>query len=115
MRPEPEKKTKAPEKNEQSSTSGEECGNKEELERVRLRVKNFDWKKSKVWKILTQQFGEKLTHEELTSVAELLSNSLKIKLDRDAKRRKIVLVKWFEENWSYIEPVLRYIVLDYEA
>ena len=98
------------------SPNNEETSNitKEELERVRKRVGDFDWKKSKPWKILTSKFGEKLTHEELISIAELLSTSQRIKLDRDAKRRKIVLIKWFEEHWKIFEPLISYIILDFE-
>jgi hypothetical protein len=35
-----------------------------------------------------------------------------MKLDHDAKRRKTVLIKWFEENWTAIAPFLDYIVLE---
>jgi hypothetical protein len=84
----------------------------EEKERVRRRVGAFDWKESKVWHGLTAHFGPKLNHEELISIAELIASHAKVKLDRDAKRRKIVLLKWFEENWLVVQPLLRVIVLD---
>jgi hypothetical protein len=35
-----------------------------------------------------------------------------VHLDRDAKRRKSVLLKWFEENWNAIYPFLDYVVLE---
>ena len=84
----------------------------EERERVRRRVGGFDWKQSRVWRDLTAHFGPKVNHEELISIAELISKHANIKLDRDAKRRKVVLVKWFQEHWSMIQPLLGAIVLD---
>jgi hypothetical protein len=41
-----------------------------------------------------------------------VASSLKIKLDRDARRRKVVILKWFDENWAEIEPVLPLIILE---
>ena len=84
----------------------------DELNRVHQRVKGFDINKSVAWKTLTQTFGDKLTHEELTSIAELIANTIKIKLDRDAKRRKIVLIKWFEEHWDAVKCYLPIITLE---
>ena len=84
----------------------------QELNRVHQRVKGFDINKSIAWKTLTNTFGDKLTHEELTSIAELIANTTKIKLDRDAKRRKIVLIKWFEEHWDTVRCYLPIITLE---
>ena len=86
--------------------------NNEELNRVHQRVKGFDINKSIAWNALTHTFGDKLTHEELTSIAELISKTANIKLDRDAKRRKIVLIKWFEEHWDTVKCYLPIITLE---
>jgi hypothetical protein len=56
-----------------------------------------------------------LKQEELVSIAELVAQRLRIKLDRDARRRKTVMIKWFDENWLFILPVLRFVVLDKEC
>lgn len=85
-----------------------------ELNRVKMRINGFSLQTSVAWSYLTFKYGEKLTHDELTSIAELISGHVGIHLDRDAKRRKIVLVKWFDENWPVIEPYLQYVVLEYE-
>jgi hypothetical protein len=53
-----------------------------------------------------------LKQEELVSIAELVAQRLRIKLDRDARRRKTVMIKWFDENWQFILPILRFVVLD---
>jgi hypothetical protein len=45
-------------------------------------------------------------------IAGLVAKKLDIRLDRDARRRKIVMIKWFEENWSAVEPLLSNIVLE---
>ena len=84
----------------------------EERERVQRRIDGFNWRKSAVWKQLSCRFGPKLNQEELVSVAELLCEKLNIKLDRDARRRKVVIIKWFEEHCVQIQPMLAMISLE---
>lgn len=84
----------------------------DEKERVKKRIGGFNWKTSYVWKTLTSYFGGKVSHEELTSIAEILAVQSRVKLDRDARRRKAVLIKWYEENWGKISHFLQFIVLD---
>jgi hypothetical protein len=84
----------------------------EERARIQRRVSGFDWANSLIWAHLQHAFGPRLNQNELVSIAELVSQRLRIKLDRDARRRKAVMIKWFHENWQFILPVLRYVVLD---
>jgi hypothetical protein len=72
----------------------------------------FHWKQSLVWAHLNYLYGPKLSQDELISIGELVAQMLQIKLDRDARRRKPVMIKWFEENWCKIQPLLFYVVLD---
>ena len=44
------------------------------------------------------------------SIAEVLGHMLHIRVDREAKRRKEVLIKWFEENIEAIHPMLDKII-----
>jgi predicted oxidoreductase len=57
-------------------------------------------------------YGPKLSHDELVSIGALAANALQIKLDRDARRRKPVMIKWFEEHWIQIQPILWSIKLE---
>jgi hypothetical protein len=50
--------------------------------------------------------------EELISIGHLVAARVGIRPDRDARRRKSVMLKWFEENWTVIEPLLGSIVLE---
>lgn len=84
----------------------------EERERVKRRISGFDWRHSIAWQELTALFGDRLTQNELISIAELVSAHIKLKLDRDAKRRKTVLIKWFQEHWIMIYPILGMISLN---
>ena len=45
-------------------------------------------------------FGSHVSHRFLLDIANQLSQKLNISIDRDTKRRKLVLVKWFEEHWD---------------
>lgn len=85
-----------------------------ELERMRVdkRLKGFQVKDSIAWKEICKRFGSNLNQVELLSIAEVIGNQLNIKVDREAKRRKEVLIKWFDENYSSIGPFLDKIVLE---
>jgi hypothetical protein len=83
-----------------------------EKSRIATRLDGFNPKDNDVWRAITGKFGATLKQPELLSIARILSANANIKLDRDAKRRKSVLVKWFEENWSSISPFLEYVVLE---
>ena len=83
-----------------------------EKERIASRLSGFNPKDNMVWHEITQRFGASIKQPELLSIATVLAQNANIKLDRDAKRRKSVLIKWFEENWAVIKPFLDYVVLE---
>jgi uncharacterized protein YbjT (DUF2867 family) len=83
----------------------------QERERVLRRVDGFNWRESPAWLELVARYGPRLSQEELVSIADLASNGLQIRLDRDARRRKSVMIKWFEEHWDRILALLPIIVL----
>jgi hypothetical protein len=83
-----------------------------EKERISSRMAGFNPKDNDVWRKITERFGPNIKQPELLSIAQVLSSSCNVKLDRDAKRRKSVLIKWFEENWGTISPFLDYVVLE---
>ena len=83
-----------------------------EKERIASRLSGFNPKDNMVWHEITQKFGASIKQPELLSIATVLAQNANVKLDRDAKRRKSVLIKWFEENWAAIKPFLDYVVLE---
>lgn len=74
--------------------------------RISKRVENWIPENSSVWKNLQALFGERVQFRILLDLAQLISEDQTIQLDRDAKRRKVVLVKWFEEHWDQISPII---------
>ena len=83
-----------------------------EKDRISERMAGFNPKDNEVWRTITAKFGPNIKQPELLSIAMVLSTNCNIKLDRDAKRRKSVLIKWFEENWATLAPYLDYVVLE---
>ena len=77
-------------------------------QRAKARLSGFDAYDSKQWHVLTSRYGE-MNHCELLSMARVISEVLRIPIDRDANRRKEVLIKWFSEHWDRIEPILEYV------
>jgi hypothetical protein len=82
-----------------------------EKQRIADRLYGFDHRDNDVWKAISQKFGTNIKQQELLSIASVLAERAGIRLDRDAKRRKSVLVKWFDENWAAVSPYLDYVVL----
>ena len=85
--------------------------NCDEKQRIAMRMNGFDLKENHIWDELSKRFGANIKRGELTNIAKVLADAANIKLDRDAKRRKSVLLKWFDEHWETISPLLDYIVL----
>lgn len=79
----------------------------EERKRVKKRMANFDRKDSQAWKFLSLIYGPQIKQDKLISIAEYVASCLKIYIDRDARRRKSVLIKWFDENWNRIAPFFK--------
>jgi hypothetical protein len=49
-------------------------------------------------------------------VAEVIAINVKLALDRESKRKKPALIKWFDENFELIGPFLdRLILLDMDG
>ena len=75
------------------------------------RLSGFDYKNSVPWKAIVRRFGPSLTQRELLSIANLLAQTCARTIDRDAKRSKAMMIKWFDENWHYIGPFFNHVVL----
>jgi hypothetical protein len=82
-----------------------------EKRRIASRLSGFNPKETPVWQEITRRFGPNVKQPELVSIASVLAQSANIRLDRDAKRRKSVLIKWFQENWDNVPPFLDYVFL----
>lgn len=80
--------------------------NEYEHYRNELRLRDFNEKDSSAYAKLCELFGPKPSQQELLSLAQVVSANLNILLDREAMRRKKVLIKWYDENFSKIESFL---------
>ena len=72
---------------------------------IKKRLKGFHWKESAAWHDITRFFGPGLSQEELLAIAEILASAAGLKTDREARRRKEVLIKWFDENYNVLRPM----------
>jgi hypothetical protein len=83
-----------------------------ERQRVENRLMGFDANRSRAWQDIRERFGDSLNQSELLSLAEVLGAEIGVKVDREAKRRKEVLIKWFDENYSSIQNILSTIQME---
>lgn len=77
---------------------------KYESDFVKEKLKGFDPKTSRAWTSLTSRYGPKINQNQLLSLAEVVSYQLNVGLFREYKRRKEMLIKWFDENYDVVWP-----------
>jgi len=61
---------------------------------------------------LERVFGRKLKQTDLQHIGTAISNKTGLKLDRETKRSKVLLVKWFTINWRIVQDNLTAINLE---
>lgn len=71
----------------------------------------FDYKACEAYALLSEKFGTNLRHQELVMIASKVAKTLNIKVDRDAKRRKDLLFKWFQDHLNEIQPLLKTMIV----
>jgi hypothetical protein len=69
-----------------------------------MRLKDFDPENCPAAKLLTQLFGGTINATDLIQLAETCAFCLDIYLDRKARRRKSVLLKWFNGSLQIVGP-----------
>ena len=87
-------------------------GSNSEKVRIQQLLHGFDQKVSPAWKTITTAFGPDVKQISLCELALQLSKKLGITLNRDAKRRKSVLIKWFHDNWDILKDEINNYQLD---
>ena len=103
--------------NQESANSNMELAktpSESERTRVEKRLGGFGFQKSQAWKEIVVRYGDTLSQNELLGIASIVSAKIGVKLDREAKRRKDVLIKWFDENLENIKPYLDFLALEDE-
>jgi hypothetical protein len=78
---------------------------------IPMQLKGFRYKSSRAWRELSLRFGTDLTAIELLSIAEVVAFNLSLTVDRKAKRKKSLLVKWFDDNLKEVIPFLNHMRL----
>jgi hypothetical protein len=75
-------------------------------QKVCRRIGDFEWHKSAEWEEICRRYGGDLLHKDLLAIAKVTAIKAGLPLDRDAKRRKNVLIKWFHEHWEILSEYL---------
>lgn len=80
----------------------------------RIQNRSYDVKSSAAFKKIQKLGWDKLNQKELRSIAQVISKKSGISLDREAKRRREILLTWFDENFDQISEHMDHIVLEYD-
>jgi hypothetical protein len=73
---------------------------------VKQCLRNFDPATSEAWKFLENRFGPDIPKPWLISLGRVLAQHLNIPLAREYKRRKGMMIKWFDDHFEFIEPFI---------
>ena len=78
-----------------------------EAMRVQKQLTNWSQEDSVAFKEIQKQFTSQVRHAELKSIAQVICDVCpSLRLHRDASRDNRVLIKWFDDNWSKIQPIM---------
>jgi hypothetical protein len=70
-------------------------------------LRTFDFESCEAWQAITHRFSTGIRHRELCSIALVIVRYFGVtKISRDARRSFPVLIKWFQDNWSEINPLI---------
>ena len=74
-----------------------------EKDRVKQKLAGFDPRESPACIFINNHFGSDIHQQTLCEFAKKIAKKRQIILDRDSKRRKTVLLKWFHDHWDVIQ------------
>jgi hypothetical protein len=75
---------------------------------------NFEFQRCTAWKEIAQRFGDrvKITHVRSIAIAlHILFPDHLPRLSRTENRRFSLIIKWFDDHWTFISQVISYIAL----
>jgi hypothetical protein len=75
------------------------------------RLGSFVPEESRVWQLLQARFGSKLTMPMLEAITTMVSKRSGATPDRQARRRKGIMVKWLQEQIQCLESLLPRMIL----
>ena len=78
---------------------------------IKKKKEMFDYKNCSAYTLLTNKFGINVRQQELIAIASSIGKKLRIKVDRDAKRRKDLLIKWFQDHLEEVTPLLKSVLV----
>jgi hypothetical protein len=81
---------------------------------VAKKLGDFEFQDCRAWKEISQIFGDhiKITHLRSLAVAlHTLFPDHVPRLSRTENRRFSLIIKWFDEHWSFIAQVIQYVSL----
>jgi glyceraldehyde-3-phosphate dehydrogenase/erythrose-4-phosphate dehydrogenase len=91
--------------------SGASTAIQQERSAINDRIQGFKYQECDPYREFEQRGWRHLKFPEYVSIASVLSEYSKIQLDRESKRRKPVLFKWMDDNWSVLKRFVDRITL----
>lgn len=89
-------------------------GEKERSE-VDERLRGFDMEHCQAYRELEKRNLARRTHAALLSIAQVIAKCLNLNIDRESRRRKKLLIKWYDDNLDVVLPALDKLELVFES
>lgn len=80
--------------------------NTSDTQKIQKYLSGFDPKNAKIMKVIITKFGTGISHNELISISNIIAENTEIKMDRLIKRHKGVLIKWLDDNYDVVCPII---------
>ena len=87
----------------------------DDKEKVKAILGDFDPNKSEAWLTLEECFGVNVKQPPLLEIAKIIGQHVHINVNRNARRRKSVLIKWYHDNWNALKPYIKHFQVDDET
>jgi hypothetical protein len=84
----------------------------QEREIIADRVRDFCCDDSRPWKFFVERGWHQLSMKEYVGIGQVLACEANLEIDREAKRKKPVLLKWMDDNWDTLSPLLMHLRLE---
>jgi hypothetical protein len=84
--------------------SGASQSQRQDRREIDDRIRGFDMKSSQAYSKFWERGWTDLTFHQRKSMGEVIASKSGLSLDRQTKRRKVVFLKWCNDNWEVLEP-----------
>jgi hypothetical protein len=86
-----------------------------ERKALESRTSGFQFKETDAYKQLQRRGFDNLKFSQLRAMATVMASHCNLEIDRQARRRKNICLKWLYEHWDVLEPELARMEMEFNS